>query len=198
MRMWCASRRMCWRGLGGEIKPFHTNDMTDKEIIDIQLEQIFGTKFPQKIQRLVDQELNEGRWLEGYDLAASQTVIDGDSARRLLEIILFQRSDLRINQSELHRVVESELPQSMGANVTWIVDVSGDFALSDSLRVARFNRTTMIWRSPRISFDEVVFDELKDGKLKGRAWLGSNEPLDSSFVLDFESGALLEGQVVGP
>jgi hypothetical protein len=162
------------------------------------LEQIFGTKFPQKIQRLVDQELNEGRWLEGYDLAASQTVIDGDSARRLLEIILFQRSDLRINQSELHRVVESELPQSMGANVTWIVDVSGDFALSDSLRVARFNRTTMIWRSPRISFDEVVFDELKDGKLKGRAWLGSNEPLDSSFVLDFESGALLEGQIVGP
>ena len=172
--------------------------MTDKEIIDIQLEQIFGTKFPQKIQRLVDQELNEGRWLEGYDLAASQTVIDGDSARRLLEIILFQRSDLRINQSELHRVVESELPQSMGANVTWIVDVSGDFALSDSLRVARFNRATMIWRSPRISFDEVLFDELKDGKLKGRAWLGSNEPLDAPFVLDFDSGALLKGPIVEP
>lgn len=170
--------------------------MTDKEIIDIQLEQIFGTKFPQKIQRLVDQELNEGRWTEGYDLAVSQTVIDGDSARRLLEIILSQRSDLRINQSELHRVIESELPQSVGANVAWIVDVSGDFALTDSLRVARFNRETMIWRSPRISFDEVVFDELKDGKLKGRAWLGSNEPLDSSFVLDFESGALLEGQIV--
>lgn len=172
--------------------------MTDKEIIDIQLEQIFGTKFPQKIQRLVDQELNEGRWVEGYDLAVSQTVIDGDDARRLLEIILSQRPDLRINQHELHRVVESELPQSMGANVTWIVDVSGDFALTDSLRVARFNHATMIWRSPRISFDEVVFDELKDSKLKGRAWLGSNAPLDSSFVLDFESGALLKGQIVGP
>ncbi|WP_461784468.1 hypothetical protein [Prosthecobacter sp.] len=172
--------------------------MTDKEIIDIQLEQIFGTKFPQKIQRFVDQELNEGHWLKGYDLAVSQTVIDGDSARRLLEIILFQRSDLRIDQSELHRVVESVLPQSMGANVTWIVDVSGDFALSDSLRVARFNRATMIWCSPRISFDEVVFDELKDGKLKGRAWLGSNEPLDAPFVLDFDSGALLKGPIVEP
>ena len=172
--------------------------MTDKEIIDIQLEQIFGTKFPQEIQRLVDQELNEGRWAEGYDLAVSQTVIDGDSSRRLLEIILSQRSDLRINQSELHRVIESELPQSMGADVAWIVDVSGDFALTDSLRVARFNLETMLWRSPRISFDEIVFDELKDGKLMGRAWLGSNEPLDAPFVLDFDSGALLKGQIVGP
>lgn len=95
-------------------------------------------------------------------------------------------------------MIESELPQSMGANVTWIVDVSGDFALSDSLRVARFNRATMIWRSPRISFDEVLFDELKDGKLKGRAWLGSNEPLDAPFVLDFDSGALLKGPIVEP
>lgn len=56
----------------------------------------------------------------------------------------------------------------------------------------------MIWRSLRISFGEFVFDELKDGKLKGRAWLGSNEPLDTPFVLDFDSGALLKGPIVGP
>ncbi len=173
--------------------------MKSREIIDLQLESIFGYKFPQKVQRIVDEELNQGRWKDGYHLAVSDGVIDGEDAQKLLEILLTDSDELRINCSELLRVVEERLPQSSGAAVKWIVDDSGAFALTDSLRVARFERESEIWRSPRISYDGIDFESLSDGKLHGRAWLlGSHESPDAPFVFDFETGELLEGFIVEP
>ena len=171
--------------------------MKSREVIDVQLESIFGHKFPQKIQQLVDEELNQGRWVDGYHLAVCEGVIDGDDARELLQIVLADHPELRIDETELKRVVEERLPQSLGAAVSWIVDDSGAFALTDSLRVARFERESVIWRSSRISFDGIDFDSLSEGKLRGRAWLlGSHESPDAPFTFDFETGELLEGHVV--
>ena len=171
--------------------------MKSREIIDVQLESIFGHKFPQKIQRLVDEELNQGQWVDGYHLAVCEGVIDGDDARKLLQIVLADHPELRIDETELKRVVEARLPQSLGAAVSWIVDDSGAFALTDSLRVARFENESVIWQSPRISYDGIDFDSLADGKLRGRAWLlGSHESPDAPFTFDFETGELLEGHVV--
>ena len=169
--------------------------MTIREIIDVQLESFFGDKFPHKIQRLVDQELNQGQWAEGYDLAACRGIIDGDDARNLLAIVLAQNPPLQINESELKSVIQTNLPQS--SSVSWIVDDSGAFALTDSLRVARFEGTSMIWRSARISYDGIEFDSLADGKLRGRAWfVSSNLTPDSPFTFDFDTGELLEGNIV--
>jgi len=171
--------------------------MKIREIINVQLESLFGHKFPQKIQRLVDEELNQGRWVDGYYLAVCEAVIDGDVARKLLQIVLADHPELRIDETELKRVVEERLPQSLGAAVSWIVDDSCAFALTDSLRVARFERESVIWRSPRISYDGIDFDSLADGKLHGRAWLlSSSVSPDSPFTFDFETGELLHGQVV--
>ena len=49
--------------------------MKTSEIIDVQLESFFGRKFPQKIQHLVDEELNHGPWVDGYELAVCDGVI---------------------------------------------------------------------------------------------------------------------------
>ncbi len=169
--------------------------MTTREIIDVQLESFFGDKFPQKIQHLVDQELNKGQWVEGYDAAVCRGVIEGDDARKLLAIVLAQNPQHRINEAELNSVVETQLPQS--TPVSWIVDESGAFALTDSLRVARFEGTSMIWRSSRISYDGIEFDSLAYGKLRGRAWLAdSSLTPNAPFTFDFETGELLEGTVV--
>lgn len=171
--------------------------MKSREVIDVQLESIFGHKFPQKIQRLVDEELNQGRWVDGYHLAVCEGVIDGDDGRKLLQIVLADHPELRIDETELKRVVEEVLPQSFGAAVSWIVDDRGAFALTDSLRVARFERESVVWRSPRISYDGIAFDSISDGRLHGRAWLlSSSVSPDSPFTFDFETGELLEGQVV--
>lgn len=170
--------------------------MTIRDVIDVQLESFFGDKFPQKIQRLVDQELNQGQWVEGYDAAVCRGVIEGDDARKLLAIVLAQNPQLRIDEVELKRVMQAELPQNIEAS-DWIVDDSGAFALTDSLRVARFEGASVIWRSSRISYDGIEFDSLADGKLRGRAWmLGLHETLDSPFTFDFDTGELLEGSVV--
>lgn len=171
--------------------------MTRSEIIDVQLEACFGLKFPQKIQRLVDEELNQGRWVDGYDLAVSRDVISGADAQQLLEIVLAQNPELRIDSDALKLAVEKRLPQSFFADVLWIIDESGAFALTDSLRVARFDGASIVWRSPRISYDGIEFDALVDGMLSGRAWLlGSHDSLDSPFIFDFATGELLQGQIV--
>lgn len=170
--------------------------MTIREVIDVQLESFFGDKFPQKIQHLVDQELNQEHWVEGYDIAVSRGVIEGEDARKLLAIVLDQNPQLRIDEIELKRVMQAELPQSPEAT-DWIVDEAGTFALTDSLRVARFEGSAMIWRSPRISYDGIKFDSLEGGKLRGRAWLlSSNTTPDSPFTFDFYTGQLLEGSIV--
>jgi hypothetical protein len=171
--------------------------MTIREIIDVQLESFFGDKFPQKIQRLIDHELNQGRWMEGYDLAVCQGVIEGEDARKLLAIILAQNPQLRIDESELKRVIEMQLPQSYFASISWIVAEDGTFALTDNLRVARFEGAAVIWRSARISYDGIEFDSLADRRLRGRGWfLSSHAAPDSPFTFDFDTGELLEGNIV--
>jgi hypothetical protein len=171
--------------------------MTPREIIDVQLELFFGSKFPQKIQRLVDEELNQGRWVEGYDLAVCRDVIGGDDARSLLEIVLTQHPELRIDREVLMEFVEEKLPQSEGASVSWIVGEGGAFALTDSLRVARFEGVKMIWRTPRLSWDGIEFDSLENCRLRGRSWmLSSSVTPDAPFELDFETGELIDGQLV--
>ena len=171
--------------------------MTNRDIIDIQLESFFGSKFPQKIQRMVDHELNEGRWVDGYELAVTRDVIDGDDARKLLEIVLTLHPELRIDPNALLRAVEDKLPQSCGAPVSWIVGDIGAYALTDSLRVARFEGAEMIWRTPRISWDGIEFDSLTNDRLRGRAWrLSSSVNPDTSFELDFVTGELLAGEAI--
>ena len=172
--------------------------MTPCELIDVQLESFFGSSFPQKIQRLVDNELNEGQWVDGYDVAASRDVIGEWDARQLLEIVLAQNADLRIDADSLMKAVDKQWPQIFsGLTVRWIVDESGSFALTDSLRVARFDGASMVWRSARISWDGIRFDSLVDGKLCGRAFRPDLHKSDwSSFVFDFSTGELLEGSII--
>jgi len=172
--------------------------MTTREIIDVQLESFFGSKFPQKIQRLVDEELNQGRWLDGYDLAVclGGAVMEEDDARKLLNIILTQYPSLRIDEPALREVLEARLPLSLFGSVSWIVDASGAFALTDGLIVARFEGSSLVWESPRIAYDGISFDSLSEGKLRGRAWfLGSHEAPDLPFIIDFKTGEMLEGRV---
>jgi len=173
--------------------------MKRSAIVDLQLEALFGDKFPSKIQRLIDHEMNLGHWVEGYELAAFPDEMDEPKARELLEIVLKQDPALRIDGSTLSRLVEELLPECSGALLRWIVHEDDSFALTDGLRVARFLGASLIWRTPRISFDGIEFASLKDGKLRGCAWLGGSPSLspDDPFTIDFETGELLEGKILG-
>ena len=171
--------------------------MTCREIIDLQLESVFGNKLPQKTQRLVDDELNQGRWVDGYDLAVTKGTLGGNDAGRLLDVILRQNPELRIDADVLIQNVKDHLSQSAGAKVLWIVDESGSFALTDSLRVARFDGASIVWMSPRISYDGIEFDSVSNGLLRGRAWyLSSASSPDTPFTFDFLTGELIDGSVV--
>ena len=169
--------------------------MTLSTIVDLQLEALYGYGLPTKIQKLIDHEMNLGHWVEGYELAAFPDEVDEPNARKLLEIVLEQDPALRIDGSTLSRLVEELLPES---RVLWIVHEDGSYALTDGLRVARFLGASLIWRTPRISIDGIVFGSLKDGKLRGLAWQGESwdDSPDDPFTIDFETGEILEGQIV--
>jgi hypothetical protein len=171
--------------------------MSPRQLIDLQLDAMFGHTMPEKVQALVDADVNEGRWQEGYELAFTSSSLGQVEGQKLMGVVLAQHPDLQIDQARLLETVERELPQSLGACVLWIVDDSGSYALTDSLRVARFDGSRMIWRSPRISWDGIEFDSLVDGRLRGRVWwLGSHVSPDAPFEFDFRSGKLLAGQIV--
>jgi hypothetical protein len=171
--------------------------MTTEEIIELQLEAFFGSQLSRKIQDLVNRELDAGVWVNGYDLAVSDSEIPHSDATELLEIVLRENEGVRIDREDLQEAVDATLPMSSFTNVQWIVDESGDYALTDSLRVARFCLDKPVWRTPRLSFDGIEFDSIQDGKLNGRAWLlGSHESPYAPFELDFSSGDVLSGHVV--
>ena len=171
--------------------------MSPRDIVDVQLDSFFGARFPWKMQALVDNELNNGRWLEGYDIAVSPEVIGNSEAEELLKIVLDHNPDWRLVEDVLMSLVDEHLPQSQCARLRWIVDEVGSFALTDSLRVARFDMASISWVTSRLSFDGIEFDSLANGILKGRSWLASSSVNpDSPFKIDFDSGELLEGEVV--
>ena len=171
--------------------------MSPRDIVDVQLDLFFGARFPWKMQALVDNELNNGRWLEGYDIAVSPEVIANSEAEELLKIVLDHNPDWRLVEDVLMSLVDEHLPHSQCARLRWIVDEVGSFALTDSLRVARFDMASISWVTSRLSFDGIEFDSLANGILKGRSWLASSSVTpDSPFKIDFDSGELLEGEVV--
>lgn len=171
--------------------------MTEHDIIDVQLEMFFGSKGRQQIERMVDDELNQGRWVDDHKIAVFLEVIDGGDVWKLLEIVLTAHPALRIDRDALQRAVEDNLPQCCGVPVSWIVGERGAYALTDGLRVARFEGAEMIWRTPRISWDGIEFDSLTNDRLRGRAWmLSSSVNPDTPFELDFGTGELLAGDAV--
>ena len=142
-------------------------------------------------------ELNEGRWLEGSELAVSSDVICESDARKLLQLVLDQHPALVIDPLVLRATVGASLPQSLGAAVFWIVHRSGAYALTDGLRVARFDGSQMTWLSPRISYDGMDFDSVEGNELSGRAWLlGQGDSPDAAFTFEFDTGRLTQGEAV--
>lgn len=167
--------------------------MSPRELVDLQLNAIFGSTMPPKVQALVDAELNAGRWQEGYDLAMNPSGLNQSEGQELLDIVLRQHPNLKIDRDALLGSVDKELPQSIFAKVLWLAADDGTFVLTDSLRVARYRKETPIWISRRVSFDGVELVSVDKQVVRGLAFLGDSCSPDSPFTLDFETGAILEG-----
>ena len=170
--------------------------MTPRVVIDLQLEALFGYNMPNKIQKLIDEEMNQGRWVDGYHLAASPWEIESEDTRKLLEIVLGQYPALRIDGKLLRQIISKQLPASLGMHVRWIVHENGAYALTDGLVIARFDGSSVAWVTPRLSFDGIVFESLTGSELHGYTWpIDSDDQSDCPFTLNFETGEILKGQV---
>ena len=83
--------------------------MTPRDIVDVQLDSFFGSRFPWKMQALIGHELNNGRWADGYDIAVSPEVISTTEAQQLLHIVLAQNPDFKIDEDILTSLVDDYL-----------------------------------------------------------------------------------------
>ncbi|MEM7599808.1 MAG: hypothetical protein AAF357_00145 [Verrucomicrobiota bacterium] len=170
--------------------------MTPRELVDLQLDAIFGATMPSKVQALVDAELNAGRWHDGYDIAVNASGLNQSEGQKLLDIVLGQHPGLKIDQEKLLASIDQNLPQSTFAKVLWLAADDGTFVVTDSLRVARYRMESPIWITPRISFDGIELVSADADVVRGLAFLGSSNYPDSPFTLDFESGSIREGSVI--
>lgn len=170
--------------------------MIASDIIDLQISKAFGFLWSPKIKSLVNAELEEGRFAPGYELAVTKEELPSNAASELLEVLLAEYPDYRIDEPNLISLVHDSLPQSQIAEVAWIVTINGSIVITDSLRVGRISGGVMLWVTPRISFDGIDLIKVEDGTVYGNAyWIGSFKP-DAPFEIDFESGTVKEGQIV--
>ncbi len=170
--------------------------MTPRELVDIQLDAIYGATMPVKVQDLVNTELNAGRWEDGYDIAVSPSGLNHDEGQALLDIVLKRHPDLMIGKTALLESVAANLPQSDFAKVLWMTADDGTFVLTDSLRVARYRNDSPIWVTPRISLDGIDLVSVDRKTVRGLAFLGASYTPDSPFILNFETGEVIEGDII--
>ena len=171
--------------------------ITESEIVDLQLHANYGSMMPVIVKTLVNRELDDGVYLDGYETAVTKNDLNHDEGLELMEIILTANPKARINIKKLSSVIDKELPQSAFAKVSWLVDKDASFVMTDSLRVAKIKGTNVLWCSSRISYDGIILKEIKKNKVYGLGWLLSEsyEP-DEQFCVDLNSGKVLSGQIV--
>ncbi|MCD6050776.1 MAG: hypothetical protein K0Q55_2179, partial [Verrucomicrobia bacterium] len=97
--------------------------MSPRQLVDLQLDAMFGHTMPEKVQALVDADVSEGGWQEGYESAFISSSLNQFEGQKLMEIVLGRHPELQIDRARLLAAIERELPQSrVGARVLWIVD----------------------------------------------------------------------------
>jgi hypothetical protein len=170
--------------------------ISKRELIDVQLDALFGTSLPDKVQALVDSELLEGKWADGYDLAVNPNGLSQSEGRTLLAILLSQYPDEKIDADALQESVDHNLPQSTFAGMIWIVADDGSFILNDSLRIARYSGSALIWISGRVSLDGIDLVSVDRDSVQGLAFWGESNGPDTPFILDFKSGKMLKGEEI--
>ena len=170
--------------------------MSPRELVDVQLDAIYGATMPVKIQNLVNRDLDAGIWEDGYDLAVNPAGLDHAEGQELLDMVLKRYPDYKIDKAPLLESIDANLPQSYFEGVLWMVADDGTFILTDSLRVARYRNNSPVWVTPRISFDGIELVSVDSETVRGLAFLGGSNVPDSPFTLDFETGSVLEGTTI--
>jgi len=167
------------------------------EIVGLQLQAAYGAMLPTMVKSIVNRELDEGIWLDGYELAVTPKELSLDESNELLRIILTANPECKINIEVLSGVVEKELPQGTFARLTWLVAEDATFVITDSLRVARFKGSSMMWCTPRISYDGIKLIEVANEEVHGLCWhLSKSYEPDEPFRLDLENGTILTGTII--
>jgi hypothetical protein len=171
--------------------------ITEKELVELQLNSAFGHMMPTMVKNIVNRELDKSIWEDGYETAVTERDLNYEEGIKLLDILLKNNPNVKIDLDELESVIDSELPQSAFAKVSWIVSENASFVMTDSLRVAKFQQSKVIWCTQRIALDGISLKEIRNEKIFCLAWQGSSayEP-DEPFILDYQTGEVLSGNIV--
>jgi len=170
--------------------------ISKNEIVELQLQSAFGAMLQVLIKSIVNREMDEGIWIDGYEIAFTKNALNHAESMELLHIVLKKNPEMKIDLEKLSHLFESELPQSVGTKIDWLVSEDGCFVVSDSLRVGKFKKNSMLWRTPRISIEGIIFTEIKNNEVHGLSWHGRSYPPDEPFVLNYVTGRVVLGNIV--
>ena len=148
------------------------------------------------LKRAVNQAVDNGHWIDGFEIAIKEGELDYYEVNELLEIISRVLPETNISKDKFLALLDDTLPQSALSPVNFLIADDMTIIASDGLRVARLTPSSCVWSTPRLSYDGIDLISINKNQINGLAWLlRPNEEMDR-FTLSFIDGSILIGTIV--
>jgi len=149
-----------------------------------------------KLKSLVNDALDNGEYIEGFEVAIKKGDLDDHECSELLKLI-DEHYPLDLDFEKLDYLIDKHLPQSEVSTISWLVSDDCSLIITDTLRVAKFTNDELDWVTKRISWDGIKLFSLSNDEIVGE-WYNptSADDLWSPLKISLTSGKLIQGEEI--
>ena len=170
--------------------------MNKTDLISLHMDIHYGQGYCRKLKSLVNEALDNGEYIEGFEVAIKKGDLDDQECRELLQIV-HEHYPIDLDFEKLDFLIEEHLPQSEVSTISWLVSDNGSLIVTDTLRVAKFTNGELAWVTKRISWDGINLFHLSNDEIVGE-WYNPTSADDfwSPLRISSSSGRLIQGEEI--
>lgn len=164
--------------------------MTPQELIDIQMTYHFETWGLDQLIRKVKEVVDRGIWHDAFLPAFVDGDLTSDQADRVLDAMLAEHPECRLDMGKMKAIVEQYFPYS---RLSWLLGPDGALVMTDSVRLAKIVRGELAWIEP-IPGEMFGLEKVENGMVIGSFYDHFNSLHDHIHPLRFayEDGGIIE------
>ncbi|GDY13302.1 hypothetical protein LBMAG53_21800 [Planctomycetota bacterium] len=161
-------------------------------INEIFFKKEIGVHVNDDLKEFVNMEIDKGRYIDGYDIAVKNGQLTSSEIDEIYSILDKQNLIDKSFISGAANTYKKYIYSTVLASYLW-VDAS-NIIITNGLNLIRYSESEIKWETPRISWDGIECLRLFNDTIVGK-WF---EPPEywSDFVVDYENGVLLKGQII--
>ena len=155
-----------------------------------------GYDFRSKIKAAVNELIDEGEWVDGFELAVKNGELSLDECDELLAALDVLSPGIYTGRPDFLEMLRQHLPQLAYTTLGYMVYDDLTIIATDSLRVARFTTKECLWVSDRVSYDGIQLTNINANEVNGLGWILGHDMNLQPFTLRMSDGLLLKGKAV--